>query len=80
MTQSTPEHKRGGKHHSHGIFQGGAELDSLLYQMVPKPCYRYGTQLQNMKSLEKIESHLHANMKDTSIVKFNGKIETSKST
>ena len=35
MTQSTPDHKRGGKHHSHGIFQGGGELDSS-YQMVPK--------------------------------------------
>ena len=77
MTHVDQVHKRGGKHHSHGIFQGGAELDSS-YCMNPKPCYRYSTQLRNTKSLERIESHLHSNMKDTSIVKFNGKIETSK--
>jgi hypothetical protein len=77
MTISQIVHKRGGTHHSHGIFQGGAELNSS-YQMKPKPSYRYSTQLRNTKSLEKIESHLHSNMKDTTIVKFNGKMETSK--
>jgi hypothetical protein len=78
MTTSQLVHKHGGTHHSHGVFQGGAAMN-MFYKMIPRPSYRYSTQLQNTKSLEKIESHLHSNMKDTLILKFNGKLETRSS-
>jgi hypothetical protein len=78
MTTSQLVHKHGGNHHSHGVFQGGGAIN-LLYKMTPRPSYRYSTQLRNTKSLKKIESHLHSNMKDTTILKFNRKLETQSS-
>ena len=71
--------KRGGTHPTFGIYLGGSGIDSD-YNLLKSPSYKFTAQLRNMKQAGIGERALMNARDDSSVRKFNGKLEVSDST
>ena len=70
--------KRGGNHPILGDYLGGSDLDDN-YQLVKDNSYKYTSQLRNIKQLSANESKLREERNSVSTLKFDGNLETNKS-
>ena len=77
MAQPTPP-KRGGIHPTYGIFIGGGELDDE-YKLTGTRHYKYTAQRRGAKVINSIEQALLKAIDSKDTDKFNGKLETTKS-
>ena len=76
MTTSRIVPKRGGNHVLFGVYQGGSALTNE-YKLTKQNSYRSTTQLRNSKVLAQCETALHKARGDTSVLKFDGKLEVN---
>ena len=76
MATSSIVPKRGGNHVLFGVYQGGSALTNE-YKLTKQNSYRSTTQLRNSKVLAQCETALHKARGDTSVLKFDGKLEVN---
>lgn len=77
MAQPTPP-KRGGIHPTYGIFIGGGDLNDE-YRLIGTRHYKYTSQRRSAKVTNSIEQALLKAIDSRETDKFNGKLETTKS-
>ena len=77
MAQPIPP-KRGGIHPTYGVFIGGGDLDAE-YKLTGLRHYKYTAQRRGAKVINSIEQALLKAIESKDSDKFNGKLETTKS-
>jgi len=78
MAQNTPRPRRGGIHSTYGVYIGGGDLDDE-YNLTGTRHYKYTSQRRSAKVINSIEQALLKAIESKETDKFNGKLETTKS-